>query len=143
MQFRSMEVLDYDAMISLWRDCDGVSLRDADSIDGIERYLKRNPGFSFVAIVDDSLVGTIMAGHDARRGYIQHLAVANRMRNTGVAAKLLERSLAALKAEGIFKSHVHVLGDNAPGRRFWENRGWMQRAEIVMYSYINGDSKNT
>ena len=138
-----MELSDYDAVISLLQDCDGVNLRDADSIEGITKYLERNPGLSFVAIDDDFLVGTIMAGHDAKRGYIQHLAVADRMRNTGIGAKLLELCLDALKAEGIMKSHIHVLGDNSLGRRFWENMGWMQRVEIVMYSFINGGSKNT
>ena len=138
-----MEVSDYDAVISLWRICDGISLRDADSLDGITRYLKRNPGISFVAIDDDTLVGTIMGGHDAKRGYIQHLAVTDQMRNAGIGARLLELCLAALKEEGIVKSHVHVLGDNSLGRRFWVSRGWMQRAEIVMYSFINGGSKNS
>jgi ribosomal protein S18 acetylase RimI-like enzyme len=138
-----MVLSDYDAVISLWKNCNGVNLRDADSIDGIKRYLKRNPGLSFLAIDDDTLVGTIMAGHDAKRGYIQHLAVADSMRNAGIGAKLLELCLAALKAEGIVKSHVHVLGDNSLGRKFWVSRGWMRRADIAVYSFINGGSKNT
>ena len=137
-----MELSDYDAVISLWGGCDGVSMRDADSIDGITRYLKRNPGLSFVAIDGDSLIGTIMAGHDAKRGYIQHLAVADGARNTGVGAKLLDLCLTELKAEGIIKSHIHVLGDNTAGRKFWLNQGWIQRTEIELYSFINGGSKN-
>ena len=137
-----MELSDYDAMISLWRDCDGVNMRDADSIDGITRYLRRNPGLSFVAFDGDNLVATIMAGHDAKRGYIQHLAVANGIRKTGVGAKLLDLCLAELKAEGIIKSHIHVLTDNTVGRKFWVNQGWIQRTEIELYSFINGGSKN-
>ena len=128
--------------MALWRDCSGVSLRDSDSRDGIERYLARNPGLSFVALDGDRVVGTILAGHDSRRGYIQHLAVADRWRKRGIATGLLATCLDALKAVGIDKSHVHVLADNRPGRQFWSARGWHHRAEIAMYSFVNGDNPN-
>ena len=139
-----MELSDYDATFALWRHCEGVSLREADSINGIAKYLERNPGLSFIATEGDgeTIVGSIMAGHDGKRGYIQHLAVADELRKTGVGARLVELCLAALKSEGIIKSHVHVLGENSLGRNFWVNRGWVQRDEIVMYSFINGSNKN-
>ena len=146
VHYRNMELSDYDATLALWRHCDGVSLREADSIDGIAKYLERNPALSFVATEGegdgDDIVGAIMAGHDGKRGYIQHLAVADELRKTGVGARLVELCLAALKSEGIIKSHVHVLGENSLGRNFWVNSGWVQRAEIVMYSFINGSNKN-
>jgi ribosomal protein S18 acetylase RimI-like enzyme len=142
MIYRNMQISDYASVISLLRDCDGVSLRDADSPEGIEKYLQRNPTLSFVALEETGIVGTIMAGHDGKRGYIQHLAVANAARKQGIAGNLVELCLEALKLQGIEKSHVHVLGDNEPGRKFWSARGWFHRAEIVMYSFINGENKN-
>ena len=142
MIYRNMLISDYDSVIALWRDCDGVSLRDADSRDGIEKYLLRNPALSFVAFDGVDIVGTIMAGHDGKRGYIQHLAVANAVRKQGIASNLVELCLAALKSQGIEKSHVHVLDDNEPGRQFWSARGWFHRAEIAMYSFINGENRN-
>ncbi len=142
MIYRNMQISDYDSVIALWRDCDGVSLRDADSLEGIEKYLQRNPSLSFVALAESRLVGTIMAGHDGKRGYVQHLAVANARRQQGVASSLVELCLDALKSQGIEKSHVHVLGANESGRQFWSGRGWFHRAEIVMYSFINGENNN-
>ena len=59
-----------------------------------------------------------------------------------VGDKLVELCLDALKLQGIVKSHVHVLGDNGAGRAFWSNRGWVHRAEIEMYSFINGANQN-
>jgi ribosomal protein S18 acetylase RimI-like enzyme len=142
MIYRNMQISDYASVIALWRDCNGVSLRDADSPEGIEKYLQRNPALSFVALDGIDIVGTIMAGHDGKRGYIQHLAVANAARGQGIAGSLVELCLEALKLQGIEKTHVHVLGDNEPGRKFWSGRGWFHRAEIVMYSFINGENKN-
>ena len=142
MQYRPMQLGDYDALMRLWNSCDGLSLRDADSSDGIDRYLRRNPGLSFVASNQGVIVGSLMAGHDGRRGYIQHLAVDPEFRQQGVAARLLEHCLDALRAEGIVKSHVHVLNRNQPGRAFWLGRGWVHRDEIEMYSFINGENEN-
>jgi ribosomal protein S18 acetylase RimI-like enzyme len=142
MRYRNMQISDYDDVMRLWRDCEGLSLRDADSPEGIAAYLERNPGLSFVALDASGIVGSLMAGHDGKRGYIQHLAVAEAARRRGVAAALVERCLAALLAQGILKSHVHVIDSNQPGREFWLRRGWHHRAEIEMYSFINGDNEN-
>ena len=142
MQYRNMRITDYDAVMQLWRSCEGISLRDADSVDGIAVYLERNPGLSFVAYDERGIVGSLMAGHDGKRGYIQHLAVAEPARRQGVAAQLVEHCLEALRAQGIVKSHVHVLDSNRAGREFWLRRGWHHRAEIEMYSLINGDNQN-
>ncbi len=142
IDYRNMKIADYEAVVDLWRDCEGLSIRDADSRAGVARYLVRNPGLSFVAEQGASIVGSIMAGHDGKRGYIQHLAVAEAVRRQGVASRLVTRCIDALKAEGIEKSHVHVLKDNRDGNAYWSRLGWRQRIEVVMYSFINGDNEN-
>lgn len=137
-----MQIADYQPVMRLWQACEGLSLRDADSAAGIERYLARNPGLSFVALEGERIVGSLMAGHDGKRGYIQHLAVDGQLRGQGVASRLVALCLQALLAEGIKKSHVHVLKNNRPGREYWQRRGWYERSEIVMYSFVNGDNDN-
>ena len=44
-----MTIQDYDAVLALWQSVDGMGLSDADSREGIGRYLARNPGMSFTA----------------------------------------------------------------------------------------------
>jgi ribosomal protein S18 acetylase RimI-like enzyme len=143
MHYRTLKITDHQDLMRLWQNCDGVSLRDADSRQAMEKYLERNPGLSFVAEVDGRVVASLMAGHDGRRGYIQHLAVDPEQRNQGIAGRLLELCLQALQTQGIVKSHVHVVNSNQLGRDFWSRRGWIHRAEIEMYSFINGDNENT
>jgi ribosomal protein S18 acetylase RimI-like enzyme len=137
-----MALSDYENVISLWQKAEGICLRNADSKDGIEKYLLRNPKLSFVAENNEKLVGTIMSGHDGKRGYIQHLAVDAKLRNNGVASTLLEMCLAALMDEGIVKSHIHVLAGNELAKKYWVNRGWFKRNDIEVYSYINGAGEN-
>lgn len=142
MQYRCLQIDDYGQLLQLWRSCEGLSLRDADSIEGLRQYLARNPGLSFVAVTGGVIGGSLMAGHDGRRGYIQHLAVASDLRRSGVARQLLQLCLDALRQQGIAKSHVHVLRSNQAGRKFWAGCGFVHRSEIEMYSFINGDNLN-
>lgn len=143
MKYREMELSDYEEVISLWRESEGVKLRDADSLDGIDKYLKRNPGLSFVAENNNEIIGTIMSGHDGKRGYIQHLAVKPSLRKSGIATELLSNCVSALRSEGIIKSHIHILSNNELGKNYWSNRGWKRRTDIDVYSYINGSGENT
>ncbi len=142
MKYRTMHIDDYADALALWQSAEGVQLRSADSRDGIARYLTRNPGLSFVAESGGKVVGTIMAGHDGRRGYIQHLSVQAACRNTGIGGELLRRCLAALKQAGISKSHVQVLSDNKIACHFWLARGWQRRDDIAMFSFVNDGDDN-
>ena len=74
---------------------------DDDSREGIRMYLARNRGLCFVATVDSVIVGTVLCGHDGRRGILRHLAVKPRFRNRGIGRALTERSLAALSRTGV------------------------------------------
>lgn len=143
MKYRVMKILDYDNVMSVWQEAEGMCLREADSKEGIGSYLLRNPGLSFVAESDDIIVGTIMSGHDGKRGYIQHLAVTHKHRRIGVASVLLKMCLAKLKDEGIIKSHIHVLRNNNLATDYWDNRGWKKRNDIEVFSFINGGGENT
>ncbi len=143
MEYRVLNISDYGNIISLWQEVEGVCLREADSKEGVHKYLQRNPNLIFVAENEGIIVGTIMSGHDGKRGYIQHLAIDKKYRNAGVASTLLNKCVASLKEEGIIKSHIHVLSGNELAKEFWKNRGWYKRNDIEVFSYINSNGKNT
>ena len=66
---RTMTIEDYDEVYALWTKIRGFGLRSVDdSREGIARFLKRNPTTSVVAVEDGKVVGSILCGHDGRRG---------------------------------------------------------------------------
>lgn len=131
---------DYPEMLGLWQKSAGVGLSGADTAENIARFLSRNPGLSFLARSGSELAGTILAGHDGRRGYIYHLAVDERYRHRGIATSLVERSLAALSRSSIDKCHIMVFADNDAGSAFWQKMGWTRRDDIAVFS-INLDRR--
>ncbi len=134
MTITEFTIAHYDDIIALWRDTPGICVRDDDSRDATSRYLARNPGLSFVAIIDGKVVGSALSGHDGRRGYLQHVAVDPAFRRRGVAQTLVARCLSALASQGIAKAHLTVLADNDPAIRYWINRGWELRDDIQRFS---------
>lgn len=131
----------YEQVLALWHTSEGIGLSAADSPAAIARYLDRNPDLSFVAYDGETLVGAVLCGHDGRRGFIHHLAVAPSHRRVGVGRALVERCLSALHTAGIDKCHLFVFASNHHARAFWQATGWFERPELVLISrYTNPES---
>ncbi|NCB73655.1 MAG: GNAT family N-acetyltransferase [Clostridia bacterium] len=140
MVIRTMEIGDYERVYNLWANTPGVGLNDIDdSKEGIEKYLKRNPNTCFVAESNKKIIGSILSGHDGRRGYIYHAAVLGAERELGVGTALVEAAISALEREGINKAALVVFFSNENGNRFWENRGFIKRDDLI---YRNRDLRD-
>lgn len=137
-----MDISDYSDVIKLWSMTESMALRDADSQENIGRYLKRNPGLSFVALNETSIVGAVLVGTDGRRGYVQHLAVSLLLRGQGIGRQLLSHSINALSQQGIEKTHLFVANENTGAQRLYEKLGWFARDEVRMFSYNASDKSN-
>ena len=124
----------YDRVLNLWKQCEGIGLSDSDSKENIQLYLDRNPGMSFIAELNNQLVGAVLSGHDGRRGYIHHLAVSPNYRRQGIAKLLVSRCLEELKKSGILKCHILMFNNNKTALKFWESIGWSYRNDICIIS---------
>lgn len=134
MQILEMTIADYEEAIQLWQQTPGMGLSSADERPAIARFLERNPGLCFVARQGTTLVGTAMCGHDGRRGYIYHVAVAEAYRSQGIANRMMEHCLDGLRRQGIQKAHLMVYETNLGGIAFWHKVGWYRRDELAIMS---------
>lgn len=129
-----MTIKNYDEIYELWSSIPGIGLSDADSEESIARYLERNPNLSFVYYQNNKIVGTILCGHDGRRGYIHHTCVLPEYRGQGIGKILVQKALEALKNQGINKCHLFVFYDNEAGSAFWSRLGFKKRSDLLIYS---------
>jgi len=120
--------------LELWTASEGVGLRGADEPEALARYLARNPGLSLAARDGGRMVGAVLCGHDGRRGYLHHLAVAASHRRRGIGRALVERCVDGLRREGIAKCHLMVYHHNAAGQAFWRSIGWHARDDLLLMS---------
>jgi len=120
--------------LALWAGMPGLSLFPCDSTDGLSRYLKRNPGLSVVARKGNQLVGAALAGHDGRRGFLHHVAVAPDYRRRGVGRAMVEWCVKAVTAEGIGRCLILVNDGNDEAAAFWRHIGWLDRPNVHVMS---------
>lgn len=121
---REFLIGDYESAVALWRQVEGVEIAEGDSREEIRGFLERNPGLSRVAEGEGALVGAVLCGHDGRRGWIYHLAVAPTWRGRGIGQRLLDECERGLHQAGITRAIILVAGDNPQGREFWIRHGW-------------------
>lgn len=131
MDIRRMTIEDYDKVYALWMSCKNMGFNDVDdSREGIERFLRRNPTTVFVADDGGAVSGVILGGHDGRRGFIHHMAVAEAYRHQGLGTRLVRTCLEAMRAEKISKVALLVFKYNDAGNAFWEKQGFTVREDL-------------
>lgn len=142
MEFKYMTNEDYDNVYALWMTIEGFVIRSIDdSKEGIERFLKRNPDMSVVALDGKRVIGSLLCGHDGRRGGFYHVCVHKEYRQHGIASKMVDMAIDALKREGINKVSLIAFRKNEVGNKFWKDRKFDFRDDLNYYDYtINADN---
>ena len=131
-----MTIEDYDDVHSLWMKIKGFSIRSLDdSREGVERFLIRNPGISVVKIEDGIVVGSILCGHDGRRGCFYHVCVDPMYRRRGIGKQMVVFAMEALKSEHISKVSLIAFTQNDVGNAFWNKIGWKKREDLNYYDF--------
>lgn len=135
LKIQEMNILQYEELYALWQITSKRALSKADERQEIAKYLERNKGMSQVALYNGKIVGTVLAGHDGRRGYIHHMAVLPEYRRHGIANKMAEKAIEKLKKEGIDKIHIFTYKDNNQGQAFWNSQAFKQRDDLYVFSF--------
>lgn len=143
-EIRSMEIADYDQVRTLWMTISGFGIRSMDdSREGVERFLKRNPGCSVVAVRDGNVIGAILCGHDGRRGCLYHVCVQKEYRKQGIGKAMVVFAMEVLKREQINKVSLIAFTKNDVGNAFWNEIGWTKREDLNYYDFALNEANIT
>ena len=124
IQTREFVIDDYDAAIELWQKVEGLDVAEGDDRETIQRFLERNCGLRRIATAESKIIGAVLCGHDGRRGYIYHLAVAPEFHGRGIGRTLIDECRAGLRRAGLERVNILVAKDNPRGLEFWRRTGW-------------------
>ena len=143
-EIRKMTIEDYDGLYALWMTIKGFGIRSVDdSRKGVEKFLKRNPDTSVVAVADGKIVGGILCGHDGRRGCLYHVCVHEDYRRLGIGKAMVVFCMNALKAENINKVSLIAFTKNDVGNAFWNTIGWTKRLDLNYYDFTLNEENIT
>ena len=141
---RVMTIEDYDEIFALWMKIKGFGIRSVDdSREGIDRFLRRNPTTSIVAVEDGKIVGSILYGHDGRRGCFYHVCVDPDYRMRGIGRTMVVKAMEALKEEEINKVCLIAFAENDIGNAFWNEIGWTKRLDLNYYDFTLNEENIT
>lgn len=142
---RTMMIEDYQGLYALWKTIKGFAMRSIDdSREGVERFLRRNPTSSVVAVDENgTIVGGILCGHDGRRGCLYHVCVREDWRRQGIGKAMVVHCMNALKAEQVNKVSLIAFTANDIGNAFWKCIGWTRREDLNYYDFTLNDANIT
>ena len=132
---REMRIEDYEALVSLWREA-GLSFRPRgrDRREAIARELRGEEAIFLVADEGGRLVGSVLATHDGRKGWINRLAVHPERRRSGLARQLVGSAERRLRERGIDIVACLIEDGNDTSEALFRALGYARHPDIVYHA---------
>ena len=138
MQIRSFQRADEAAVIALWEECK-LTRPWNDARKDIARKLAVQPELFLVGTVDAEIVGSVMAGYEGHRGWVNYLAVAPRARRRGHARALMQYVEQLLLGRGCPKLSLLVRSSNPEAIAFYRRLGYAQDDSVSLGKRLISD----
>ena len=117
--------------MTLWEHC-GLTRPWNDARKDIARKLAVQPELFFVLDVDGTVVGSVMAGYEGHRGWMNYLAVSPDAQRHGYGRALVEHAERALQAIGCPKLNVQVRSSNSTVIEFYRRLGYVEDSVVSL-----------
>ena len=119
-------------VVALWREVFGYDApRNSPSL-AIDKKMAVEDGLLFVAMQDDAVIGTAMAGYDGHRGWLYSIAVLPAHRRQGLGAALVAHAEKALRDLGCMKVNLQLLASNEATAAFYKRLGYAVEPRVSM-----------
>ena len=132
VQIRSFQDDDTPSVIALWRDVLSDSAPHNDPAQIIRQKIEFERDLFYVAVMDSTVVGTVMGGYDGHRGWVYSLAVAPDCQRQGIASALMAHLERALMERGCLKINLQVRASNQGVVSFYEKLGYQVEERVSM-----------
>jgi ribosomal protein S18 acetylase RimI-like enzyme len=138
MQIRAFTLQDEEAVVSLWSRC-GLVRPQNDPHKDIRRKLTVRPDLFLVGVIDHQVVGTVMAGFEGHRGWLNYLAVDPAHQRKGLASALVAAAEALLRESGCPKINLQIRTSNSGVIEFYRSIGYAQDDVVSMGKRLEQD----
>ncbi len=135
MKIRRATKEDIDIIIDIWEKS-GLPIRPKgrDAPENLSKQLNEPNLWILVAEESGEIVGVVLVTHDARKGWINRLAIKSSRTREGIATKLLQAAEKSLYEMGIEVIALLIKDDNLASRDFFEKENYQYSKEIAYYS---------
>ena len=138
-QIRTYESRYFAGVDALWREAFPNDAPWNAASAAIPEKMRVQPELMLVAIDEDNVVGSVMAGYEGHRGWISRVAVRQTHRSKGMGGMLLAEAERRLAALGCIKVNLQVVEANSDVVRFYERSGYRIEPRISMSKHLKID----
>jgi ribosomal protein S18 acetylase RimI-like enzyme len=132
---REFTMAEYDQVMAIWME-GRLPLKPSgrDSRENISRQI-REPNVLFLVAEEGSrVIGTVLATHDGRKGWINRLAVQAAWRLKGIGARLVREAEGWLESQGMDILACLIENDNTVSMAAFEKLGYKRHPEILYFA---------
>ncbi|MGE5741218.1 MAG: GNAT family N-acetyltransferase [Candidatus Aminicenantes bacterium RBG_16_66_30] len=137
LEIREFRIEDYDRVMEIWAEA-GLPLKPQgrDSRENIARQIGLSNVRFLVAVEGDGgrVIGTVLATHDGRKGWINRLAVDPAVRRKGIGARLVGAAESWLESQGMDILACLIEEENAVSMAVFEKLGYRKHPEIIYFA---------
>ena len=135
-EISTMTVADIAEAVALWAEAEYICTGDGVGYHGVvERYLRHNPGLSFVAREAETsrLLATLLAGTDGMYGTFRHALVLEEYRGRGIMSALIAKAVAGLQQYQVTEVFLYVLEGNEAGMEYFRRAGLQEIRGVKIF----------
>jgi len=126
---------DYRRVVDIWTEGRlPVKPQGRDSRANIEKQIALRNVLFLVAESGGRVVGTVLATHDGRKGWLNRLAVDASCRRRGIGRRLILEAEKRLAAAGMEIFACLIEDDNAVSMDVFERLGYTKHPEIIYFA---------
>ncbi|KWS19186.1 GNAT family acetyltransferase [Pseudomonas syringae] len=127
------------AVIQLWKTVFNDDMPHNRPDLSIDKKLAVDDHLFFVALADDQVVGTLLAGYDGHRGWLYSVAVDPQQRGNGLGTRLVRHAEKALAGLGCVKINLQIHTFNESVQAFYKTLGYTPELIISMGKRIDAN----
>ena len=123
-------------VVALWRASNLVSSYNDPSRDFHFARTKEGSDILVGLNAEQTLVGSVMVGHDGHRGWIYYVASDPKCRNQGIGRLMVEAAEQWLKNRGVVKVMLLVRETNTQVVDFYKHLGFETIPRVIMQKWL-------
>jgi N-acetylglutamate synthase len=132
---REFASADYDRIMEIWTAGRlPVKPQGRDSRAQIEKQVRQRNVTFLVAEADGRVIGTVLATHDGRKGWINRLAVDASRRRRGLGRRLVLEAERRLAKAGLEIFACLIEEENTVSMAVFESLGYKKHPEIIYFA---------
>jgi ribosomal protein S18 acetylase RimI-like enzyme len=117
---------DIQALLDFWRQNGDNGAKRTETPELVAQLICRDPDSVILAVIEEEIIGTVIAGWDGWRAALYRVAVRGDLKQSGIGTALIEAAKERLRQLGAPKIGAIVLEGNQGAQQFYTKLGFVR-----------------